>query len=527
MLFVITPTDGRPEAFHHLERWVGAQDWPDGFRWVVSGGDLAGYNPRLGQVVVRRGEKHAGLHALCRNLLAALELVEGEARDGDSILICEDDDYYAPSYFSRMAQLLDRGADLAGEGEARYYNVQTKRYRQLRNRDRASLAQTAFRPTQIPKLREICLRGTPFVDLALWREHKGISIVTPNEGLQVSLKGLPGTPGVGMGHRDDFGEPDPTGKVFSAWGIPECYRAYAPTSLYPTADAFLAPLRAGGTSRPRAWEGVLAKRPWEYRVTAGIVHLDTPELLAQVIETLRAQTERPYIVVVDAGSLAAHRPALEKIELDSDDVEIHYLRPRAWRFSSEPVAVAMDLIFARAETEYVYSTHTDVFLKRRDYLADLVAKCDAQTPAVGYQMSPRKWAQDRWKRIVSHTATMYHLPTARRIGLTWNLHRAIEILGIRQPNNGWPDTEVTPSLCYEAAGIGVRGFFDPPGEKPSILLLGPEKNEPYETPDLEHVRSTTVNALYNARAAGQRSKLLADAVARSKQRVAEWKAAAQ
>lgn len=522
MLFVITPTDGRPEAFALLERWIGAQTWRDGFRWIVAGRDLARYSPKLNQVVIRRGDKHHELHPLCANLLHALELVEAEAREGDVILICEDDDYYVPHYFLRMARELEV-EELAGEGEAKYYNVRTRRFKQLHNRDRASLAQTAFRPSLIPLVREICLRGRPMVDLQLWREFAGKKLVFPTAGLHVGLKGMPGTSGVGMGHRAEFGQPDTDGETFRAWGIPELYQAYADTTRYPNADAFLAPLR-GARRGQRPWEGVVAKKPWEYRVTAAICHLDTPELLAAVVDTLRCQTERPYIVVVDAGSLAQHRPALERLELDSDDLEVHYLRPRGWRYASEPVAVAMDVAFARCETEFLYSTHTDVFLKRRDYLADLVARCDALTPAIGYQMSPRKWANGTWQKIVSHTATLYHMPTARRIGLTWSMQRAVDLYGSKDLKSGWPDTEVTPSICYQAAGIGVRSFTDPPGQVPSIVLIGPEPNHPYETDDLVHVRSTTLNSLYDRPEAAARAKLLAEALAASQARVAAWRA---
>ena len=519
MLTVITPTDGRPEAFAHLEEWLGAQDWPEGFRWVVSGSKLQGYKPRLAQLVVGHQSHHPSLHPLCANLLAAFDAIEGSLRADDAVLICEDDDFYARHYFGRMTELLTH-APLVGEGEARYYNVRTRRYRQLRNRDRASLAQTAFRPALVPTLRAICERGKPLVDLQLWREHAGPKLVIPGEGLHVSLKGLPGTAGVGMGHREQFGSPDEDGSIFQAWGIPEVYRRYGQTTRHASADTFLAPVRGGRSDRP--WEGIAAKKPWEYRVTAAICHLDTPELLEAVIDTLRCQTERPYIIVVDAGSLAQHRAALERIELDSDDVEVHYLRSKGWRYASEPVAVAMDVAFARCETEFLYSTHTDVFLKRRDYLADLVARCDAMTPAIGYQMSPRKF--QHWQKIVSHTATLYHMPTARRIGLTWSMQRAVDLYGTAELKSGWPDTEVTPAICYQQAGIGVRGFSDPPGETPSIVLIGPEPNHPYETPDLQHVRSTTLNSLYDRREATARARLLADAVAASRSRVNAWRA---
>jgi hypothetical protein len=87
---------------------------------------------------------------------------------------------------------------------------------------------------------------------------------------------------------------------------------------------------------------VASKKPWHYPIVAGICHLDQPAMLEVVIETLRAQTARPFIHVVDTGSNAEVRKRLEALELSCDDVQIDYLSPRAWQQTSVPVAVAME-----------------------------------------------------------------------------------------------------------------------------------------------------------------------------------------
>lgn len=73
----------------------------------------------------------------------------------------------------------------------------------------------------------------------------------------------------------------------------------------------------------RGWEGVLVRKPWEYRVTEAIPRINCVEPLAAVIETLRLQTERPYIVLVDTGS-HSRRDEIEGMR--SEDVEIHWIR---------------------------------------------------------------------------------------------------------------------------------------------------------------------------------------------------------
>lgn len=222
MLHVLTPTDQRPEAFALLEGWVGRQDWPGPFRWIVGTRDSSPYTFRLNQVVVDRPSTR-GLHPLPSNILACFDALDMEP--GDLALVMEDDDYYAPDYFQRMTGLAE-GVSLAGESHAKYYHVGSCRYRHNQNSAHASLAQTAFRAEAAGLLRAIALRGAPSLDRPLWREWTGTKRLGPSAS-HVGLKGLPGAPGIGSGHRPHFGIPDVGGRVFRQWGIPTVYRQFA------------------------------------------------------------------------------------------------------------------------------------------------------------------------------------------------------------------------------------------------------------------------------------------------------------
>jgi hypothetical protein len=157
-----------------------------------------------------------------------------------------------------------------------------------------------------------------------------------------------------------------------------------------------------------------------------------------------------------------------------------------------------------------------VFLKRRDYLEWLLARCSASNPAVGYEMSPRPWAGDQWRGMVSHTASMLHMPTMRRLGVTWNMDHAYKLADWEGKDaNGWPDTETGMNLVLRNAGV-----------RPEII--GPERNyELYEDANLVHVRSypgTKVYSprdAYHARAAGW----MRTALAQARARVRGWSAA--
>lgn len=264
----------------------------------------------------------------------------------------------------------------------------------------------------------------------------------------------------------------------------------------------IAPLRgdeAHGFEYP--WQGELPRKPWEWRVTAMIPHLDHFDSLKAVIATLRAQTERPYLMVIDTGS---QPHVLEQVaSLAADDCEVHFLRPHAWRYTSQPVAAAMDMAFGLCQTEFAYATHTDVFLRRPDYIKRLVGICSAVHPVVGYQMSPRSWRQQIWREMLSHTATMYHMPSMRSLGVTWNMDRALEMLGLSEVDraSGWPDTEVALSLTLRKHGISARWISDDLAiDTPCCVMIGNEENEPYFDSNLVHVRSSTVRTLYdNAR----------------------------
>lgn len=260
-------------------------------------------------------------------------------------------------------------------------------------------------------------------------------------------------------------------------------------------------------------EGIGRLKPWEYKSTAVIPHLNTPECLGVLIDLLRLQSEPPFVCIVDTGSPPA---VCEQIEqLRSEDVEIHFIRANGYMHSSEPVTVALDVGFARANTPLIFLTHTDCFPKKRDALAFLAAQTNASAPVVGWEMSERSWVTDQWKGMVSHTFTMIHAPTIRKVGATWHMGRAREEMGL--PNgyqpSCWPDTETGFSLALRAARVPVK-------------LLGSEINYQRQQTDWwDHARSYTGTQLYcQGTAQGETTQAYyAEALADAKARVLEWR----
>lgn len=251
----------------------------------------------------------------------------------------------------------------------------------------------------------------------------------------------------------------------------------------------LAPLR---DRQPLAWEGSCAIRPWHYKVCAVIPHLDTVEELRIGVELLRLQTARPYILVIDTGSTPQNYSRLEKLR--APDIEVHSIRLNGVKHPSEFVTAAMDLAFSICRSEYMYCTHADVFVRRRDWIEELLSHCTPDRPAAGYEITPRICPQEsgipcNWQGTLGHTATMLHMPTMDRLGIGWSMRRLSVLWGkdcqrIIRGSHGWPDTESLMGYLFQQAGIVPK-------------IVGYEKNnERTLDANIDHCRSLAGSKLY-------------------------------
>lgn len=234
------------------------------------------------------------------------------------------------------------------------------------------------------------------------------------------------------------------------------------------------------------WQGNCEKKPWEYEVTAVIPCINTPETLPICIELLRLQTVKPFIMIIDTGSISEN---LEKIEeLRDQDVEVHILRLHGVRHPSDFPAMAMDMAFSLCRTEYLFATHADCFLRKQTLLREFIDLCKTKSPAVGYELSPR--AHEDWKGMLSHTASMYHMPTMDKIGFGWSLRRLCNRYGIvdykPDPNKpNWPDTEILGNYILRDNNI-------------TPYLVGPEGNQCRTLDEnIDHFRSYGAAKMYS------------------------------
>lgn len=273
------------------------------------------------------------------------------------------------------------------------------------------------------------------------------------------------------------------------------------------------PERAGQRMLERRWEGHVTPKPWQRKVTATFAHLETPELVRVVIDLLRAQTVNPHVIIVDTGSSWETCARLE--EMRTPEVEIHYVRSHAYRHPSAPVSAACDLAMSLCTSEWMFMTHVDCFLRRRDFMERLVAQCDQATPVVGYRMSDRSFlGTTEWKWMVSHTATMLHMPTVRAAGCIWAIEAAHDVYGAeRQPKpGGWPDTETAFNLALRRASI-VPTF------------IGDETNyERHLDDEVDHCRSFPGSALYSEQYHAEAQRWIDVALDEARERADRWAA---
>jgi len=184
--------------------WMVRQDLRNtSVEWIVVDDCDPPTHVRFGQTVIRpmpRWEP-GGKQTFTRNMLAGLA-----AATGEKILFIEDDEFYARAYLQNMNTLLD-SSQLVGQAPARYYHVGIRRFRVLPNHTHASLCQTGIRAELKTRLRGLLEASpTPFIDIPLWNPLTAGTLVRGADDV-VSIKGLPGRPGIGIGHRPGRGRP--------------------------------------------------------------------------------------------------------------------------------------------------------------------------------------------------------------------------------------------------------------------------------------------------------------------------------
>lgn len=231
LVTVITCTGGRFDAFAQCERYMTRQTYQGPIQWLIiddcepSTSITLPFGQHKRDSWIRqeyyKGPKtwKPGQNTQRLNMDEALKHVQG-----DYIFCWEDDDWYSPQYIEAYVNLLQH-YPAVGEGNAKYYNISERSYRDWSNYQHASLCQTAIRKEMMPILDDAVNSGVLFMDIQLWQyllqRTKPLMIV--HQDYVIGMKGLPGRFGIGAGHapQDQGFKKDPFLDVLKAWVGPD------------------------------------------------------------------------------------------------------------------------------------------------------------------------------------------------------------------------------------------------------------------------------------------------------------------
>jgi len=214
MLTIITPTGARPEAFAQCKRLMQRQLYSGPVYWIIIDDGAEHTDTTFEKEgwrlkVIRPEQKwKPGDNTQRTNLLLGLDEAErfsAERGEPLRLTVWEDDDWYAPTWLSTLVREME-SAELVGEIIARYYNVRSRRYDRLHNFTHASLRCSGMRDGALKTFREVLGSHSQYYDFKLWKAHKRKRVFRGTE--TVGIKGLPGRPGIAIGHLTDKGRPD-------------------------------------------------------------------------------------------------------------------------------------------------------------------------------------------------------------------------------------------------------------------------------------------------------------------------------
>lgn len=201
-IVLITPTGERPEAFSKCVEYMESQDVQEPIKWLIvdDGREPLNVPKKIKEwdIVHLRPEPFwsPGDNTQARNLMVGLDNIH----ESDSVLIIEDDDYYAP-WWIRMCKTWLTKHELVGEAPSLYRHLNGVE-KQMNNRNHASLCSTAMRGSAIKTFRRVLERNTKAIDVNLWRNQGTKSKkIYPYNGGVIGIKGYPGRAGIGVGHK--------------------------------------------------------------------------------------------------------------------------------------------------------------------------------------------------------------------------------------------------------------------------------------------------------------------------------------
>lgn len=201
---LITPTGGRQASFNFCQEMMKEQDYKGGVHWIIVDDceepqDIWFERDNWTLEIIRPEPFwQKGENTQKRNVREGAKKIE----ESDKVIIIEDDDWYNPSWISKVVELLDE-YEAVGGCRNYYYNIISHRYRKFSNKKHAALCATAFRGTLKDKMLSATNEDSKCaIDHSFWRglDRNNTKLFPIQEGEVLGIKGLPGRQGIGDEH---------------------------------------------------------------------------------------------------------------------------------------------------------------------------------------------------------------------------------------------------------------------------------------------------------------------------------------
>jgi hypothetical protein len=201
MVSLLTPTGARPEAFTKCVEYMKAQTYTGPVRWIIlDDGPDAMETPKIKgwDIIHIRPEPlwKPGQNTQQRNLLEGLN----HHIKNEKLIIIEDDDLYA-SWWLEVCNKRLESYDLIGEAPSLYRHLNGEE-KLMNNYNHASLCTIAMKGPVINEFKRVVKNYKRGIDIHLWRRCQHMKKrIFPFEYGVVGIKGYPGRPGIGVGHK--------------------------------------------------------------------------------------------------------------------------------------------------------------------------------------------------------------------------------------------------------------------------------------------------------------------------------------
>jgi hypothetical protein len=207
--------------------------------------------------------------------------------------------------------------------------------------------------------------------------------------------------------------------------------------------------------------------------------------LPSAMATHRQQTANTETILIETSSNPDCANELAIVHRHTHHVRTIALPPKQKAHPCRVITEALDIAIAIADTEWAFLTHDDVWIEDPELIEKLIGLAKHHgVPIVGYEMSPRSHITEEWRDMVSHTATLLHVPTVQGLGLRWSLVEAHHETPWNQEQPGWPDTET--NFGREVKRLKIPQYF-----------IGHETNERhYRDQYITHRRSLTSHLVH-------------------------------